>query len=195
MFYQEITIIPNDNVPVHQIMSHAFAQLHYAIATAKNEYGIEGCGLSFPHYTFAKGNKRGHLGNKIRIFAESREALEKMDVDSFLSRLHDFVHITSIHPVPSMVKGYSEYKRVRPIDGRIKCKARRYASRHGLSFEEARSRYEENFEECGLPFARFMSSSTKQNIFVFVKKIPLPANQQGDFSSYGLSKGGAVPEF
>ena len=65
-YYQEITLLPDEETPAFFLMSKVFLQIHLVLGHWKNHTGTQPFGISFPQY----GEKS--LGVKIRIFAESR---------------------------------------------------------------------------------------------------------------------------
>ena len=56
-YFQEITIIPDPEIPPYFIWSKLFTQLHIALAEMKNKHSIESIGVSFPDYHFDKKGK------------------------------------------------------------------------------------------------------------------------------------------
>lgn len=73
----------------------------------------------------------------MRIFAQTEQALQTLNLAKWLERLTDYVHMTSIRPVPQdKITGFSQYYRVTPkmpLDERIS----HQAARHGISLEVA----------------------------------------------------------
>lgn len=93
-FYQEITLIPDEEIAPYFLWSKVYTQLHIALADVKNTHGIDEIGVSFPQYRFEKqGNKTwATLGVKLRVFAQSEEALNKLNLAKWLERL-SLIHI------------------------------------------------------------------------------------------------------
>lgn len=190
VYYQEITLIPDGETPAFFLMPRVFVQIHLALGNWKNQTGSQPFGISFPQY------EEKSLGVKIRIFAESREQLEKLDIEGSLERLKDYVHLTSIRKVPvNRITGYASFSRYQP-DASVEQKARRFSARHpGTSYEEALSLMKQKKEDYGKPFIHMKSLSGGQKFNLFIEKTPQAKEMRGFFSTYGLSKDASLPEF
>jgi len=190
LYYQEITLIPDGETPAFFLMSRVFVQIHLALGNWKNQTGSQPFGISFPQY------EEKSLGEKIRIFAESRELLEKLDMEGSLKRLKDYVHLTSIRKVPmNRITGYASFSRYQP-DSSVKQKARRFSARHpSTSYEEALSQMKQKKEDYGKPFIHMKSLSGGQKFNLFIAKTPQAEEMRGFFSTYGLSRDASLPEF
>ena len=186
-YYRELTMIPNSEIPVNVILSKVYQQIHLAFVSSTND-GKVSFGVSFPEYSL-KGP-----GKKIRIFAKDENALKDLDLDKWLKRLQDYVHITHIRPLHQKVKGYSLYHRCH-VENTRETKARRYAERHGISYEEAYELFPETHNVYNYPYIRMKSLSSGNPFCLFIKRIDAKEVQEGDFSSYGLSNIATVPEF
>ena len=180
-YYQEITLIPDAEIPPDFLWTKVYAQIHLAFADREN---------IFPEYADES------MGEKARVFAPEEADLKELDLKKALRRLSDYVHITSIREVPeSKVKGYVKFARYQP-DSSIARKARRYAKRHPEVTEKAAFKMlKQREEKYDLPFIQLKSLSTGQTFNLFVKKEEKKEEGQGGFTTYGLSKGAAVPEF
>ena len=189
-YYQEITLIPDAEIPPDFLWTKVYAQIHLAFADRENIDHKQIYGVSFPEYADES------MGEKARVFAPEEADLKKLDLKKALRRLSDYVHITSIREVPeSKVKGYVKFARYQP-DSSIARKARRYAKRHPEVTEKAAFKMLKQREEKNdLPFIQLKSLSTGQTFNLFVKKEEKKEEGQGGFTTYGLSKGAAVPEF
>src|SRR5699024_8632233 len=95
------------------IWSKVYTQIHIAFADYNRTNGSFAHGVSFPQYHFDEQSQKGHLGKKLRIFATSESELKVLDLSKWLSRLADYVHITSIKDVPNQVDGHLVYQRKR----------------------------------------------------------------------------------
>ncbi len=189
-YYQEITLLPGTELTESFLMGKVFMQIHIAIAECKREHPDFWFGISFPKYT-PKG-----LGGKIRVFSASLENMESLRLPVFLQRLCDYVHIIRPRLVPeAKVSGYARYKRYRQQDCNDNL-ARRYAKRHGVTFEEAIGKYAARQEEdCKLPYILMRSLSTGQKFSLFIEKKDSEDTEECIFDSYGLSKKSALPVF
>ena len=198
-YYQEITILPCTEVPAYFLWSKVYQKLHLGFASQKDVQGNIPVGVSFPSYrenedSSSEGEEACALGYKLRLFAEDETVLERFALSKLLHRLEDYVHITRVRPVPKNLKGYATYSRFHQRNS-VEQKARRYAKRHDISYENAEQLFPvQKFEE-GLPYIQ-MKSSTNQNMFrLFIKKENKDYSVNEGFSSYGLSNRSTVPEF
>ena len=112
--YQEVTIIPDPEIAPYFIWSKLFTQLHIGLVDIKNKYGIESIGISFPDYHYDDKGKSSKLGIKLRVFALSQKDLETLNLNGWLSRLTDYVHIKSISAVGEKTKSHLVVSRYRP---------------------------------------------------------------------------------
>ena len=95
-------------------------------------------GVSFPEYVI--GEKYSVLGGKLRLFAQDEATLAQFDAAKWLSRLSDYVHCTSIRPLPERLTGYAIYQREQPKTNKERL-ARRYAKRHNIDYDTALLHY------------------------------------------------------
>lgn len=108
-YYQEITLIPDAEIPPDFLWTKVYAQIHLAFADRENIDHKQIYGVSFPEYADES------MGEKARVFAPEEADLKKLDLKKALRRLSDYVHITSIREVPeSKVKGYVKFARYQP---------------------------------------------------------------------------------
>lgn len=204
-FYLEITLLPNPEVGIHFLWSKVFQQIHLGLVEMQNDQKQQPIGVSFPEYV--TGEKCSVLGGKLRLFAEDEATLVKFDAAKWLSRLSDYVHCTSIRPVPDQLTGYAIYQRQQPKTNKERL-ARRYAKRHKLDFETALNGtvvlrdQSTQFRYCDMPqptiktpFIRLQSLSSEQTFCLWIKKTLVSKPATGHYSSYGLSATAAVPEF
>jgi len=185
-YYVEIKLLNDTEVGLGFLWQKVFTQIHIALADTK-----ENIGISFMEY----GSKNFPLGERLRLFADSKEILEKLDIQKWLARLIDYVQVSSITSTPNDVE-YVTFSRKQFKTG-IPRLARRYAKRHGIEYEKALEVYI-NIDETHtkLPYINMKSSSTEQMIKIFIEKENKESLISGDFNSYGLSKDDAsVPWF
>lgn len=195
-YYQEITLLEQEEIPLHVIWTKVYTQLHLAFVEQTDTDKRIAYGVSFPKYRLIKQKKIGHLGDKIRIFADSIEELEKLNLSHWLKRLLDYVHVLQAREVPAdRVKGYATYFKVNPkltVEQRII----HQANRRGIPIEEAKQYFElleltETFE----PYIN-MKSQTNDMIFrLIIGKQIVDEASSGKFGTYGLSRTTTVPEF
>lgn len=193
-FYLEITLLPNPEVGVNFLWSKVFQQIHLGLVEIQDDQGQVPIGLSFPEYVI--GEKHSMLGCKLRLLANDEVILKQFDAVKWLERLSDYVHCTSIRPLPEKIIGYAIYQREQPKTSPERL-ARRYARRHNVEYETALKLYSKrNYQSINSPFIRLKSLSSDNIFCLWVKKIPIDIQASTTyFSSYGLSSVSTVPEF
>ena len=193
-FYLEITLLPNPEVGVNFLWSKVFQQIHLGLVEMQDDQGQVPIGLSFPEYVI--GEKHSVLGCKLRLLANDEVILKQFDAVKWLERLSDYVHCTSIRPLPEKIIGYAIYQREQPKTSPERL-ARRYARRHNVEYETALKLYSKlNYQSINSPFIRLKSLSSDNSFCLWVKKIPIDIQASTTyFSSYGLSSVSTVPEF
>ncbi len=190
-YYREIILLPNEEISLHFLMEKVCQQLHLALAENKISKYESAIGISFPEY----GNKQFSLCNKLRMFAQTEEQLQKLDIDKWFNRLSDYVEVSRIKQVPENVDGHACFKRIRLKGNREKL-ARRRAKRKGETLEQALIHLK-NFENqyCKLPYINMSSETNGQNFRLFIEKQLMDHPQIGLYSCYGLSSTATVPLF
>lgn len=190
-FYQELTLLPDAEISENYIWSKLYQQLHLALATQMKENSKGTVGVSFPLYD---DGAKGQLGSKLRLFAETDAELEQMGIEGWLKRYQDYIHITKIRPVPRQMKGYAVYRRYHQ-ENNARQKARRYARRHGIAYEEAIKLFPQVQDDKKLPFVQMCSETNRQKYRLYIERIPQPMQKTVGFGSYGLDNQSTVPEF
>ncbi|MBS7817104.1 type I-F CRISPR-associated endoribonuclease Cas6/Csy4 [Wohlfahrtiimonas chitiniclastica] len=198
-FYQEITFIVQEDISLNFIRNQAFKQLHVALVDMHNRQQHKGIGFSFPGYVFEPDQGKISLGKTMRIFAQTEAELMALNAGSWLSRLTDYVHISSIKPVPNRVTHYAIYQR-KQVKSSVERLARRYAKRKHVTFEDAMAHLNGKTPEyCDLPYVQMKSESTDQRFHLLIHKVKVTApTEAANFTTYGLSHHeqlSAVPEF
>lgn len=212
-YYLEITLLPNDEINLFSLWSKTFQQIHLGLVEMQDKHKQVPIGVSFPEYKM--GEKFGILGSKLRVFAPDEATLKAFDTGKWLARLNDYVHYTTIRPVPSAINSYAVYQREQLKTGRERL-ARRYAKRHNLDYETAlngRVELSAKAEEGGrcekvmmsysempnkaiaTPFIRLKSLSSDHTFCLWIKKKEIETSVNGTFTTYGLSSAASVPEF
>ena len=156
-YFQEITIIPDPEIAPYFIWSKLFTQLHIALAEMKNEHGIKSIGVSFPDYHYDEKGKSSKLGLKIRVFAPSQKDLETLNLDKWLDRLTDYVHVKGIKKVPTdKVTSYFSVHRYRfkPLD----VQAQTLSDKLNISYDEAMATVAKRKSEMPLPFIQMLKA-------------------------------------
>mgnify|MGYP000046178234 FL=1 len=188
-YYQDITLLPDTEIPLHFLLSKVFSQIHLEFAEVKNREGNIPYALSFPEYG------ENTLGTKLRIFSNEKAELEKLDLRIKLSKFEDYIHITRIRDVPTNVKEYEIFSRYQ-VDGSVHQKAKRYVKRHdGVTYEEAVKFLQQKVSKTKLPYIQMISLSNRNHFRLFVKRTTVNSPLQGECGSYGLSLQCAIPKF
>lgn len=186
--YIDIRLRPDPEFSPPLLMNALYNKFHRALFDLEaNDIGI-----SFPEHK--RGVKARTLGKLARVHA-TEARLQALMTMSWLSGMNDHVECAEMRPVPADAK-YCFVKRTQFNTG-SESRAKRYASRHPVTLEEARAIYAELVERrIELPFAQINSRSTGQKFCLFIEHgKPLPEAVSGTFSRYGLSNGATVPCF
>jgi len=221
-FYQEIALIKTPDISPYFIWSKLYTQLHLALVEQQNPDNTVDIGVSFPEYRcFDKDNKTiTVLGGKLRVFANNQAALEQLNLTHWFSRLADYVHTTSIKEVPNDVSEYVQVARYRPnlnMEKLTRRFMRRESKRTGreISFEEAQEIQNQRFVDKAegkvsletakshysnpnvkdMPYIKMRSLSGDREFSLLIKQQPVERQQQGSFSTYGLSSKATVPNW
>lgn len=191
--YIEITLIESSDINLFGLWSKVFQQIHLGLVEIQDDQGHVAVGISFPDYV--TGEKYSVLGGKLRLFGQDEATLIQFNACKWLSRLSDYVHCTSIRPVPEKITGYNIYQRDQPKTNRARL-ARRYAKRHNVNYETALVLYSEMVHKnITTPFIHLKSLSGNQEFCLWIKKTIVAEPLGTTFSSYGLSAISTVPDF
>lgn len=191
--YLEITLLPNPEVNVNFLWSKTFQQIHLGLVEMQDEHKQVSIGVSFPEYKM--GDKFGVLGSKLRLFANEEATLVRFNASKWLDRLNDYVHCTSIRPVPEKITSHAIYRRKQPKASKHRL-ARRYARYRQVEYETALQHYMKlSQEKISLPYIRLKSMSSNNNFCLWIDRIETTSPAHGFFSTYGLSTQSTVPEF
>lgn len=189
-FYQELTLIPNDEILPYFLWSKVYTQLHIAIV----DNGNFNIGVSFPQYRFEEqGNKTwATLGVKLRVFAQTEQELSDLNLAKWLERLTDYVHLKSVQPVPENHR-HAIFKRHHPKN--LHKVAGEFAKFKGIDFETALTHCQTHkAQPKNYPFIRLKSETTGQDFCLMIEKETVEQAVIGEFGSYGLG-GASVPDF
>ena len=189
-FYIEITLLPNEEIPIYFLWEKIYQQVHLALVERQDDEGKVTIGASFPGYDA----KQLQLGCKLRLFAVSKGDLVQLDLEKWLSRLLDYAHITSIKDVPPDC-GFAFFKRLQPKSNNARL-ARRKAKREGISLDKAMAYFENRKEQQSkVPFIHIKSLSSAQKYRLMIAQTNAEKYCSGKFSTYGLSSVSNVPVF
>jgi CRISPR-associated endonuclease Csy4 len=191
-YYLDITLLPDIEIPLGFIWQKVFHQVHIALADNKVGENESEIALSLPNY----GDKAFPLGNKLRLFSASEQALERLTITKWLKRFTDHTHITSVKAVPESTNEYVCFTR-KQFNTNISRLARRRAKRHMETFDQALQHYASLADEqTKLPFINMKSLTNDTQFRLFIDRTITKAPKQGAFNCYGLSHAtGTVPWF
>ena len=191
-YYVDIKLLIDTEITLGFVWKKLYAQIHLALVEVRDENNLTSIGLGFPKYS----NDR-FLGDTLRIFASTKEELEKLNLNRWVARLLDYLTVSDIKEVPTNVTEFVSFRR-KQFKTNAERLARRQAKRKNISFEEALKNYE-NFDEekkkTKLPYINVKSLSSDKELKVFIEKINQIEPKEGLFSTYGLSKETTIPWF
>ncbi len=195
-FYIELTIVNSTDITFSNAWSKLYTQIHLAFVEQKDANDQIPYGISFPEYKTAeaKGKKITLLGTKLRVFANSMQELEQLNLDKWLERLTDYVHIKSAKQVENATQ-YVTVNRYRPKP-KVEKVAERFAKHKGISLQDALlhcQQHKKGWED--YPYIQLKSLSGGSDFSLCINQ--QVANQQntGKFSTYGLSSTSTVPHW
>lgn len=200
MYYQELTLIEQSEISNYFLWSKIYTQLHLAFVEIKDADGNVPVGIAFPQYLYEpkteKYKAKAALGIKLRCFADSEDILQKLDIQKWLSRLTDYVHITGIRAVPDQkVKQYAIYKRKQFKTNQVKLALNHMKVHPEVSFDDAMIAGKNKMKFSDLPYLQLKSLSSEHFFKIFIEKEIVDKSQAGKFSTYGLSQTTTLPEF
>lgn len=213
-YYIELTLIEQRDFSIYQLWGKLYTQLHLALVELQHPNKMVSIGVSFPEYyvNIKKGKYYCSLGSKLRIFSNTTQELDHLNLEKAFERLTDYLHLSKTKPVPDNIVNYLNVKRHR-ADFSLKGITHRYAKRKGISFEQAKKeqnlRYaelhnltieeaEKHYEQPitkNLPYIQLKSLSSGKEFTLIIEQIPTKKFCDGNFSTYGLSKTSTVPHW
>lgn len=189
--YLDITLLPGADIDHNFLLEKVYKQIHLGLADIKMPNGLSAIGVSFPEYNAEKYE----LGAKLRLFAQDKHIIENFSAKKWLSRLSDYVHITSVRDVPSNITSYIRFKRKQSKSCTERL-ARRKAKREGIEFDEAFQLLQSRKEILlKAPFIKVASCSSEQCFRLFIIKEHASEQINAGFSCYGLSAKSTIPDF
>lgn len=196
-YYQEITLIEQADVGLNYVHSAVYEGIHTALCD--NYQGLKvNIGVSFPMYEYAEKADKGQLGNKMRLFAKTKQELALLDIPAVLDTYADYIHITSIKEVGSKATHYEVYSRYRHRGHYKKAKRlqahliKKYGSEW---FDENLGSYDAVLANCiahspmlNPPFITLKSHTNGQEYHVqFSREKLKQPTESFSFNGYGLS--------
>lgn len=190
--YLEITLKPQPEIPLYFLWEKVYQQVHLALVEIQSADGNVTVGSSFPEYDA----DLHQLGSKLRLFAPFQETLESLDIQKWLFRLTDYVHITSIREVPKNISSYVFFKRIQTKSSNSRL-AKRKAKREGISFDKALLALDKHKERTSkAPYIHIKSLSSDERYRLMIDCVSTNENcSTVNFSTYGLSSTSSVPIF
>ena len=186
--YIDITLLPSDDIGHHFLWEKVIQQVHIALVENRNAEGDSPFGVTFPEYH----TEKHRLGRKLRIFAQEHAAMEKFGIPDWLSRLADYVHITSVRTVPDGVERFVRFHRLQMKSSPERL-IRRAAKRQGITLGDAREQREEvkpRFTKAPYIWVKSLSSGERFRLFIAAEYGEQAGNPS--FTPYGLAKAGTV---
>lgn len=207
-YYLDITLLPEADITLGFLWQKVYQQVHIALVENKITRNESAIAVSFPRYSAHKrteknGEQAFPLGNQLRLLANEKSQLTKLNIVKWLIRLEDYLHIKSVKPVPDNVRHLAfvrqQVKGGARIEKDMQSKAKLWSEKSGQSLDACleeleRSKPKADREETKLPFLWLESQETKQRGLansrkfpLFIKKVEITGQQLGTFNCYGLS--------
>jgi CRISPR-associated endonuclease Csy4 len=195
-YYLDITLLPEADITLGFIWQKVYQQIHIALVDNKVRENESAIAVAFPLY----GEHAFPLGNKLRLLATEESQLTQLNINRWLTRFEDYVHIKSIKSVPANVT-YAAFVRQQVkgearIEKDMLSKAQRWSKKSGKSLDACLSELEKSKPKANnnAPFIWLESQETKQRDLassrkfpLFIKKVGLIDQQTGVLNCYGLS--------
>ncbi|OHZ02758.1 type I-F CRISPR-associated endoribonuclease Cas6/Csy4 [Salinicola sp. MIT1003] len=186
--YIDIRLRSDPDFPESMLMGALYGKLHRALFDLEaNDIGV-----SFPDHKI--GVRARTPGDRLRLHG-SKERLEQLMAMPWLAGMRDHVQLEAVQPVPAEVS-YRIVRR-RQFNTGSPSRAKRYAKRHGIEFDEAQRLMEKPAErQIALPFVQVSSRSSGQRFALFIEHGETQSQPTaGSFNHYGLSSEATVPWF
>ena len=186
--YIDIRLRPDPDFAPPMLMGALYNKLHRALFDLQ----AEALGVSFPGHKH--GVRARTLGNHLRLHGTHERLEQLMDMD-WLTGMRDHTQVSDVLDVPADARHINVARK--QFNTGSPSRAKRYAKRHNVSEEEARSIYAKvAARRIELPFVHISSRSTQQRFSLFIEHgRPTASSSEGTFSHYGLSPSATVPWF
>jgi CRISPR-associated endonuclease Csy4 len=184
--YLEIQILPEPDIPIHQLLAALYAKLHTALVQIESHR----IAVAFPDYCSSPAS----LGHRLRLIGPEPELIELM-ARNWVHGLRDHAKIGEIRKVPAGATARA-LRRVQAKSSPERLR-RRQMRRHGLTESEALERVPDSAAETlRLPFVQLTSRSTGQTFRLYLRLgTPEREARLGEFNAYGLSTTATIPCF
>lgn len=196
--YIDITLLPSDDIGIHFLWSKVMMQVHLALVEIQDGNKQVPVAVGFPNYRNKSTKSAAFIGNKIRLYTIKLSDFENLNINKWLNRLEDYVHIKAINNVPEKIDDYESFNRMTKAGSADKHIRRRMA-RHKETIEQAAEYYTGYVMDKDvktLPFIKMKSLGSGEAFNMSIRRNQVkPSNQQVLFSTYGLNKDAALPVF
>ena len=191
-FYQEVILQPTEDIAISFLWAKVYRQIHLALVNSKDAQGVIRCGVALPEYSDVQPT----LGRTLRLLAPEESDLQRLNLADALTRFApDYVKITTVRQVPiRKCKGYVTYSRYQP-EATVMQKARRYAKRHGISIDTAKTLFPTAVRKTRYPYIQLESMTNHHRCSLFIQKQEAVEHPCEGFSAYGFSRRSSVPDF
>ena len=125
-YYVDIKLLTDTEITLGFVWKKLYAQIHLALVEVRDENNLVSIGLGFPKYSDDR-----FLGDILRIFAPSKEELEKLDLNRWVGRLLDYLTVSDVKEVPINVTKFVCFRR-KQFKMNIERLARRQFKRQGI---------------------------------------------------------------
>lgn len=183
--YQEITLLPSEEIGPYFLWEKIYLQVHLAIVDNHKQHPKTIIGVSFPEYSLKT------LGSKLRIFSHSEQDLQRLNLTEYLSNFIDYCHVTSFREVPKKTTKAVIFKRFQQKQ-KSESQAKRKAKRQKISLTEAYEQLNKKSYK-NYPFITLKSLSSKEKYKLMILKENSKYEKACKFNSYGLNL--LVPDF
>ncbi|OUR59596.1 type I-F CRISPR-associated endoribonuclease Cas6/Csy4 [Colwellia sp. 39_35_sub15_T18] len=220
-YYLDITLLPDAEANLGFLWHKVYHQIHIGLVDngflsdelVKARNGKQEplkkshIALSFPNY---KIKDEFPLGNILRLFAETKEQLEALNVKELLNRFTDYTHCKLIQQVDeTKVKKHVCFKRkqfkspsriTKDLERRVKYLVENKPEKYGDNILQVKTKLQELAKKYDdrltLPFINLMSFSSKPDaslpdkdrFLLFIEMQGMDTEIKGDFTCYGLSR-------
>jgi len=184
--YIDLTVIPDIETSVPQLMSVLYEKLHLALVRDR----ADGIGVSFPNYSVIPKT----LGNILRMHGTATTLHALMATD-WLKGMRDHIRMTSITEVPhDALHRIIKRKQFKTNVERLR---RRRMRRKGESEQRAEQMIPASVERLPtLPYVHIHSHSTGQKFHLYITMDAVRDRAiSGRFNTYGLSTHATIPWF
>lgn len=196
-YYQEINAIKGTGINENVILSDICGIIH-------NVLGLDdsiNVGISFPKYSYNSRRDTSTLGCTMRVFANTKEELEKLGLQSRLEALDDYINLSGIELVGDKATHYEVYTRCRQKNVQKKAEKlyNHYLKKHGeQKLVECFGDFQGVVEHCEktntkfkrLPFITAVSNSNGEPYIIKLKRRPVDKpSRTFKFNNFGISVG------